>query len=465
MSSNTTWLFNPLNSNKNDDNKNKLKQKMQKYTKEDINAVVAIQTAWRRTRQLIKWKQVVKDRIEKLKLNQRKIFSGILIVMSYSFQTVTYILLLTTDVYISSDYMMIASLYLTLLTWAIILPLRDKFQLKLYLWMSVAAPFIIGIVYIIVIMFLFSYWSSLLYTFLVVIIAVLLYWILESMSIIIQHIYKNDMYGVSIRIAGKVLSLLPVFCYLLFGGISTSMVFEVYFEEMCKYMPGSFQKAYIQTNGIQGMVWFNCSYYYSNKTMDDDYSRPKLDDYFPDRPSSTEEVMLQQEMKNYFGMVIYYRINLYQCIEILLLLLSIQILMRICRLTVNDILSLRLTKWELGLGLVNIVRVLILLITSSLNLELYKPSAINRLLYTLVYVMLVLYILTIAICIKLVRDAKLSLRLEMLEKKKKDYEKNEEENGKTTKYKSKSVELIHRRSRRASSIHGKKSIVSLDSIV
>ena len=81
-------------------------------------------------------------------------------------------------------------------------------------------------------------------------------------------------------------------------------------------------------------------------------------------------------------------------------------------------------------------------------------------------------IITIAICIKLVRDAKLSLRLEMLEKKKKDYGKkeeengkNEEENGKTTKYKSKSVELIHRRSRRESSIHVKKSIVSLDSIV
>ena len=75
MSSNKTLLSNPLNSNKNDDNKNKLKQKTQKYTKEEINAVVAIQTAWRRTRQLIKLKQVVKDRIEKLKLNQRKIFS------------------------------------------------------------------------------------------------------------------------------------------------------------------------------------------------------------------------------------------------------------------------------------------------------------------------------------------------------------------------------------------------------
>ena len=219
--------------------------------------------------------------------------------------------------------------------------------------------------------------------------------------------------------------------------------------------------------GRQGKSWFNCSHYYNNETTWDDRDRPKLDDYFPERPSSTEEVMLQQEMKNYFGMVIYYRINLYQCIEILLLLLSIQILMRICRLTVNGILSLRLSKWELGLGLVNIVRVLILLITSSLNLELYKPSAIDRLLYILVYVMLVLYILTIAVCIKLVRDAKLTLRLEMLEKKNKDYGKKEEETKmeKPTKYKSKSVELIHRRPRRESSIYVKKSIISLDSIV
>ena len=79
--------------------------------------------------------------------------------------------------------------------------------------------------------------------------------------------------------------------------------------------------------------------------------------------------------------------------------------------------------------------------------------------------MLFNYNITIAICIKLVRDEKEILRLEILEKKKKDYEESEEENEKTTIYISKSVELIRRRSRRESSIHVKKSIVSLDSIV
>ena len=101
---------------------------------------------------------------------------------------------------------------------------------------------------------------------------------------------------------------------------------------------GSFQKAYIkQTNGIINILLYS--------------------QVLKDRPSSTEEVMLQQEMKKYW----YYRINLYQCIGFITFVEYVD----------SDILQHGYSS------LVNIVRVLILLITSSLNLELYKPSAID----------------------------------------------------------------------------------------
>ena len=53
---------------------------------------------------------------------------------------------------------------------------------------------------------------------------------------------------------------------------------------------------------------------------------------------------------------------------------SSQILLRICRLTVNDILSWRVSGWELALSVATIVRVAVIMVLGGLNLEMFKMS-------------------------------------------------------------------------------------------
>ena len=61
-------------------------------------------------------------------------------------------------------------------------------------------------------------------------------------------------------------------------------------------------------------------------------------------------------------------------VELTFLLLTSQVLLRVCRLTVNDILSLRVSGWELALSVATLVRVAAIMVVGGLNLEMFKMS-------------------------------------------------------------------------------------------
>ena len=124
------------------------------------------------------------------------------------------------------------------------------------------------------------------------------------------------------------------------------------------------------------------------------------------------------------------------------LLLTSQVLLRVCRLTVNDILSLRVSGWELALSIATLVRVAAIMVLGGLNLEMFKMSEYRSVLGGLLVLILNLYIVALAIIIKLVRDAAAVIRLE--------------KNPRAKRPRSKSVEIIHKRRPRQSVVQRQK---------
>merc|ERR1711981_1280396 len=125
-----------------------------------------------------------------------------------------------------------------------------------------------------------------------------------------------------------------------------------------------------------------------------------------------------------------------------ILLLTSQILLRVCRLTVNDILSLRVSGWELSLSIVTLIRVASIMVVGGLNLEMFKFSVYLNIFWGLFVLIGILLLVSLAIVIKLVRDAAAVIRLE--------------KNPKAKQLRSKSVEIIHKRRPRQSVVQRQK---------
>ena len=129
-------------------------------------------------------------------------------------------------------------------------------------------------------------------------------------------------------------------------------------------------------------------------------------------------------------------------LELTVLLLTSQVLLRVCRLTVNDILSLRVSGWELALSVATLVRVAAIMVLGGLNLEMFKMSDYRSVRNGLIVLILSLLLVAVAIIIKLVRDAAAVIRLE--------------KNPRAKRPRSKSVEMIHKRRPRQSVVQRQK---------
>ena len=129
-------------------------------------------------------------------------------------------------------------------------------------------------------------------------------------------------------------------------------------------------------------------------------------------------------------------------IELFFLLLTSQVLLRVCRLTVNDILSLRVSGWELSLSVATLIRLAAIMVRGGLNLEMFTMSNYRSIRDGLVVLAGSLVIVAFAIIIKLVRDAAAVIRLE--------------KNPRAKRPRSKSVEMIHKRRPRQSVVQRQK---------
>ena len=249
---------------------------------------------------------------------------------------------------------------------------------------------------------------------------VLGYWLLKSMKTTLQHTYAADIHGLSARLSAKIIAGLPILCYLAMTMMSAQLSRKYILDDLCHYVPGAYwDKNYTRRDSIVKGRWMNCT------------DSEQFDRYYPDTPNTLNEAMLEQEMNAYVANELKYTVALFQMAELFLLLITSQVLLRVCRLTVNDILSLRVSGWELALSIATLVRVAAIMVLGGLNLEMFNMSVFWSLGEGLFVLIFSLYLVAIVIIIKLVRDAAAVIRLE--------------KNPKAKRPRSKSVEIIYKR--------------------
>ena len=251
------------------------------------------------------------------------------------------------------------------------------------------------------------------------------------MTTTLKHTYAADIHGLSARLSTKIIAGLPILCYLGMNMISSQFARKYIMDDLCHYVPGAYwdKNDTSRTRMVNG-GWMNC-------TTDE-----QLDRYYPDTPKTVNEVMMEQEMNAYVANQLKDFVSAFQMLELTILLLTSQVLLRVCRLTVNDILSLRVSGWELSLSIVTLIRVASIMVMGGLNLEMFKFSDYLDILGGLIFFIGILIVVAIAIIIKLVRDAAAVIRLE--------------KNPKANRPRSKSVEIIHKRRPRQSVVQKQK---------
>ena len=154
----------------------------------------------------------------------------------------------------------------------------------------------------------------------------------------------------------------------------------------------------------------------------------------------------------------------FQLLEVTCIVLTSQVLLRICRLTVNDILSVNVSGWELALSILTVVRVACIFIFSGLSLEIISMSQYRMIRGIFILSYNGMFIITTLLIIKLVRDttAVIHLEKEMYNKKKKTSNNAQNKKDNSTTKRSHSVEMIHKRSRRFSSMQSNTSFAGDD---
>ncbi len=399
----------------------KVDKKLLETKNKQIASARRIQQFWRDGRNRLKWKNTA----EGLRNKQKENFGNGVLVVMFVLQVAAGLIRWYTGIYLIF-LVMVVNFYLLMLVWASTLPLKSTWQLKI----GNALPPFLGIMDKLIHIDLLSIhgWFGL---FFFVVIIVLFYRLFISMTTTLKHTYAADIHGLSARLSTKIIAGLPILCYLGMNIISSQFARKYIKDDLCHYVPGAYwDKNYTSRTSMVNGRWMNCT------------DSKQLDRYYPDTPKTVNEVMMEQEMNAYVANILKYNVFLLQMVELTILLMTSQVLLRVCRLTVNDILSLRVSGWELSLSIVTLIRVASIMVQGGLNLEMFKFSDYLNIFWGLLYFIGILYIVAIAIIIKLVRDAAAVIHLE--------------KNPKAKQLRSKSVEIIHKRRPRQSVIQRQK---------
>lgn len=412
LSTNACTITNPLV---------KVDKKLLETKKKQTVAASRIQRFWRDGRNRLKWKKTA----EGLRNRQKRNFGTGVVVVMFMLQVVEYVVEWYTGISFGTVVFAV-DLYLLVLVWASTLALKSTWQLIIGVMLSFLDLLFINFFVYIDTRNAFGWFIQ----FVNIAAMVLLYWLLKSMRTTLQHTYA-DIHGLSARLSAKIIAGLPILCYLAMTAISARLSRKYILDDLCHYVPGAYwDKNYTSRKSIVQGQWMNCT------------GSEQFDRYYPDTPNTVNEVVLEQEMTSYVANGLKYTVANNQIVELSLLLLTSQVLLRVCRLTVNDILSLRVSGWELALSVATLVRLAAIMVAGGLNLEMFKMSDYRNVLEGLFVLILSLYIVANAIVIKLVRDAAAVIRLE--------------NNPRAKRPRSKSVEIIHKRRPRQSVVQRQK---------
>ena len=254
----------------------------------------------------------------------------------------------------------------------------------------------------------------------------------------LRDIYKDGIHGLSERITAEIIALIPIIFYFAANEIAIEISREIFVEDLCTYMPGAtYDKNH--SPDIQSVAkgkWMNCT------------ETAKFDQHFPQIPKTSNEIMLQQSMKEYFGMELQETIARYQMLETIFIMITSLVLFRLCRWNLNSIIALQISGWELALAVTTFFRVGTALILGGMSMEKSKMSQLQNYLKVLEAIIWVGYVLTLIIIIKLIYDAD---NVAKIEKEKEKITHHDVPKYMKGLHKNKSMKVISHRQRRKSS--------------
>ena len=325
------------------------------------------------------------------------------------------------------------NLYMALLVWSATLPLRKPWHVRSCLGC---------VAYSIVVPAILDYgsldvgvgWSLLLFFA-----GIYLYdRLLASMAKTLQYTYANDIRGLSSRLSGKIIAGLPIVGYFSLTFLSTLVEYQKKETNMCKYLPGAyFDESHTHTDSFVAGKWKNCT------------EGVHLTSHITDICTTVHEVMLSESVKDYLAVEAKITLSGMQMAETTGLFLTFQTLLRVCRLTINDILGARVSVWEFLLAWLTAVRLITAAVVSGMNFQDFASDGFFFALFSM-------WAATFVIIIIVARDAEIAVRMEKARNKEKAKH-NETILQRRKLSRKQSVKVIMARPRRRTSVASNKS--------
>jgi len=209
------------------------------------------------------------------------------------------------------------------------------------------------------------------------------------------YLYKTDVHGLSSRLTTNLISGTPVLFILALEQIKFSYAFTAELAgDMCKYIPNATEVldtgGWIRLPNEEGQ-WKNCF--------------DQVDKYYPDTVITTNEAMLLFSISEYMDCSLAIVANIFQMIEYFLLILQTQVLIRVCRISMNDVIHLNVSKLEFIVAIFTILRLLIVVLFSTLSIEHFNLKTFRLLGNILQTSYLIIVLLSVLLIYQIVRNS------------------------------------------------------------
>ena len=198
--------------------------------------------------------------------------------------------------------------------------------------------------------------------------------VLNIFATILQYEYKENIKQLSSTLSGRFLAALPVIILFALQAQLLRFALPILQDSMCELMPGA------NPPSTTNPWWTNCT-----------ENINKMNVYYPAKPTSIHEIELKRAIEDYVPVWNQMLFQRAQAMEPMFLLITSQILFRVCRLTIRDILAIRTSFWELTVVIVTVSNLLVVFLGGSIGMKpgFSSPAAYDffasTLMYTFVY--------------------------------------------------------------------------------
>jgi hypothetical protein len=243
------------------------------------------------------------------------------------------------------------------------------------------------------------------YLFGVPILVVSMGWVLTEISGVFHSMKLHSKTDHSLKTTSRMMHVFPLVLL-----VVAQLVLEVFSERvivktMCTYMPGAFFEkdfAYPMTSATG--KWQNCT------TPD------KIEKFRPTKVVSGSDTMLELYIVNFARNELSRKVATYRLFEISMIAVTTQVMYGMCRMTMEDVVALSLSREELLLWVVTAVRLTLVLGIGALNIDYMQYSSIVTLTNVICITVGILYFVACALMILIVREVKTTTFLEASDK-------------------------------------------------